>query len=250
MRKALILFFSGFLFASMKITIIVDNNPYLRGLKTAWGFSALIERENIRLLFDTGPSPEVLDYNMKKLGISQEKIRYIFLSHKHMDHIGGLEAALRKGQKVFILPSFPSSVKKLIKEKGGVPVEVKDEKEILPNFYSSGPMGTWIKEQSLFIRTSGRLIVITGCAHPGVLNIARRGKKLGNIALLLGGFHLAWSHKSEVERIAEKLKKIGVKTVAPLHCSGEISRRVFSHFFGKNLIKGGIGFIFNIKEEK
>ena len=246
MKKIPILLIPWVIFASVRITIIVDNFTYNPGLKTAWGFSSLVESGNLTLLFDTGPSPEILKQNMKKIGISPKKIKYIFLSHRHLDHIVGLKAVLQRGQKIFILKYFPASIFKQIKESGAIPVVIEKQKEIFPGIYSSGPMGSLIKEQSLFIKTRNGIVIITGCAHPGILKIAKKAKTLGNIWLLLGGFHLAWTPAKKIREIALKLKNMGIKFIAPSHCSGETSRQIFFQFFKNNLIKPGVGYVFNI----
>ena len=38
----------------LNITILHDDDPYDERLKTAWGFSCLVERGDLTLLFDTG----------------------------------------------------------------------------------------------------------------------------------------------------------------------------------------------------
>jgi len=69
----------------MKITIVYDNCLSKRGLKTGWGFSALIETNHTPpLLFDPGTDGVALLYNMEQLGIAPEHIGTIFISHAHM----------------------------------------------------------------------------------------------------------------------------------------------------------------------
>ncbi|GAF90446.1 unnamed protein product, partial [marine sediment metagenome] len=67
------------------------------------------------------------------------------------------------------------------------------------------------------------LIVITGCAHPGIVNIVKKAKELltSEVYLVLGGFHLCWMNLSQVKRIIDGVKEEGVKKVAPspiFHC--------------------------------
>jgi 7,8-dihydropterin-6-yl-methyl-4-(beta-D-ribofuranosyl)aminobenzene 5'-phosphate synthase len=60
-----------------------------------WGFSALVEVDGKRLLFDTGAQPETVLRNTRALGIDLSDITDVVLSHSHWDHVGGL-ATLRK----------------------------------------------------------------------------------------------------------------------------------------------------------
>ena len=72
-----------------KITIVYDNCLNERGLKTGWGFSALIEINHTSpILFDTGDDGVALLYNMEQLGIAPERIGTIVISHAHGDHTG------------------------------------------------------------------------------------------------------------------------------------------------------------------
>ena len=59
------------------------------------------------------------------------------------------------------------------------------------NVYLTGEMGFSIKEQSLILNTPEGLIVITGCAHPGIVEIVKKAKAMLNrdIYLAIGGFH-------------------------------------------------------------
>jgi 7,8-dihydropterin-6-yl-methyl-4-(beta-D-ribofuranosyl)aminobenzene 5'-phosphate synthase len=59
-----------------------------------WGFSALVEADDARLLFDTGNLPDTATSNAKTLKVSLSGIRDVVLSHWHGDHTGGLASAL------------------------------------------------------------------------------------------------------------------------------------------------------------
>ena len=53
----------------MKATIIYDNTAFRKDLRADWGFSALIETNGKKILFDTGGSGSILLSNMTKLEI-------------------------------------------------------------------------------------------------------------------------------------------------------------------------------------
>jgi 7,8-dihydropterin-6-yl-methyl-4-(beta-D-ribofuranosyl)aminobenzene 5'-phosphate synthase len=64
-----------------------------------WGYSALIEVDGRKILFDTGNRPETVLQNANDLGIELSDVEDVILSHNHGDHTGGLETltkALRK----------------------------------------------------------------------------------------------------------------------------------------------------------
>jgi 7,8-dihydropterin-6-yl-methyl-4-(beta-D-ribofuranosyl)aminobenzene 5'-phosphate synthase len=68
-----------------------------------WGYSALVEVDGRRILFDTGAHPDVVLRNAKELGIDLSTVDTVILSHNHDDHTGGLialrEAEMRKNPK-------------------------------------------------------------------------------------------------------------------------------------------------------
>lgn len=55
-----------------------------------WGFSALVEVNGARILFDTGARPDTVLQNAKEMGIDLAGITDVVLSHNHADHTGGL----------------------------------------------------------------------------------------------------------------------------------------------------------------
>lgn len=54
-----------------------------------WGFSALVEADTFRLLFDTGNKPQTVLENLKELNIDISGVTNFLLSHSHADHTGG-----------------------------------------------------------------------------------------------------------------------------------------------------------------
>jgi len=61
-------------------------------------------------------------------------------------------------------------------------IEVYNSIKICKNTYSTGELGSWIKgeikEESLIIKTSKGLVIITGCAHPGIVEIVKKAKQM------------------------------------------------------------------------
>ena len=71
------------------IKILVDNTAYKKFF-AQHGFSALVEVNNKRILFDAGQNPITLRENLK-LFDEKEGFDYIVLSHGHYDHCDGLK---------------------------------------------------------------------------------------------------------------------------------------------------------------
>jgi len=234
------------------ITVTFDNNQYKDGLKTSWGFSCLIKGAEKTILFDTGGDDSILLGNMIKLEIDSEEIDLIVLSHIHGDHIGGLDGFLRINPKVYVyLPkSFPASLKRNIEKYGTKVLDVQKPIQICKGIYSTGELGTWIIEQSLIIHTNKGIVVITGCAHPGIVKIVEKAKSIikDDVLLVMGGFHLRSDSSKQIEKIISSLKNMGVKYVGPCHCSGDNARELFEKEYQKNYINIGVGKVINTKD--
>ena len=234
------------------ITITYDNNEYDERLETAWGFSCLVEGMEETILFDTGGDGALLLHNMRTLGIDPGIVDTVVISHIHGDHVGGLPGFLEENPAVTVyLPqSFPEDIKDATREAGAEMVEVGEPVEICEHVYSTGELGDWIKEQPLVIETPRGLVVITGCAHPGVVSIVRRAKELTGreVYLVLGGFHLGGTSEEKITGIVEDFQQLGVQRVAPCHCSGDVARRLFKEAYGEDFISAGVGSKLKIRE--
>lgn len=96
----------------MKITaLVVDDAGYDTELWGEFGLSLLVEAERhgaeLRLLVDTGLTSEPLLHNMKLLDVDPSKIEYIFLTHCHYDHTGGLGGVTEKTRKGVEIVAHP-----------------------------------------------------------------------------------------------------------------------------------------------
>lgn len=232
------------------ITIVYDNYLSKKGLETDWGFSALIEYGEQKILFDTGASGSILLSNMRKLGINPKGINKVVLSHAHGDHIGGLQALLNSGARptVYLLPSFSASYKAELRKTVKV-VEVKAGQKLSERVYTTGALPGPPPEQALVLDTTRDLVVITGCAHPGIVTMVEWAKRHFHESpyLVLGGFHLFNKSEAYIGGVINEFHRLGVTYAAPCHCSGMKTRSMFAKDYGKKYLEVGVGKVIEIE---
>ena len=93
----------------MKWTVLSDNRTCNDQLQTEHGLSILLETEHHRILLDTGAS-DIFIHNAKKMGIDLSTVDYVFISHGHSDHAGGLKHFMEINDKARIIVS-PDALK-------------------------------------------------------------------------------------------------------------------------------------------
>ncbi len=234
------------------ITVVYDNTAYDSRLTADWGFGLWLEYADHIVLFDTGAKGDLLLDNMAQMDLDPLDIDVVVLSHEHGDHTGGLDALLDSGVRpvVYAPASFPPGLKKRISERTEL-VEIKTAVEILPGLHTTGQLGDLV-EQALVIETWDGTVVITGCAHPGILRIVRKARRMveGKVALVMGGFHLGQSRTEEVEAIIAGFRVQGVRQAAPAHCTGERAIAMFAEAYGEDYVEAGVGRIIAVGGEE
>ena len=88
----------------MKWTVLADNRSSDSRLSTEHGLSILLQTERHKILLDTGAS-DVFVRNAEQLGIALSDVNYVFISHGHSDHAGGLRYFLELNQKAQVIVS-------------------------------------------------------------------------------------------------------------------------------------------------
>lgn len=231
--------------AQLELYVIVNNVAHREGLTTSWGFACLVKGPDKTILFDTGMEGETLLSNMKQLGLDPAEVDAVVLSHIDADHTGGLEAflACNADVTVFVPESFPASFQHEVTRHGARLITVAAPQPLFEGIHSSGEMGEEIREQALILETPRGLVMVTGCAHPNVANMAERAMNyLGkNITLLVGGFHLGGKNDPAIRVIIRRLKALGIEQVASSHCTGDAAMEMFREAWGENFIEGGLG---------
>ena len=220
----------------MTMTVVYENNPGAEGLQTAWGFGCVLELPETTVLFDTGGEGDILLANMARLGIDPATVDLVALSHIHGDHTGGLRDFLARNSEVTVYapPLVATPFKPAVEAMGARSVAVSPGQRLAEHLYTTGEMGRAIGEQALILQAELGLVVITGCAHPGIVEMVAEAKRLmgADIELVFGGFHLGGQSRGRLGAIAHAFQELGVRRAGPCHCSGDEARAVFAEIYG------------------
>ncbi len=249
MFSFIFLFFCGPASASQQkmvlVSILYDNYVAQEGLEADWGFSCLIEGTEKTILFDTGTQSDLFFRNVEALKADLNSVDLVVISHDHGDHTGSLIPFLKKKSdvSVYLLTAFRDILFQEVQQTGAKIIKVLDPIQICKNVYTTGEMGTQIKEQALILDTSQGLVVITGCAHPGIVGIVKKAKQMlnKNIDLVFGGFHLMETPETQIKRIIAEFRELGVQKVGATHCTGDKAIQMFREEWGENFVELGVG---------
>lgn len=229
---------------AVSVTIIYDNYQEDSSLESDWGFACLVEYQDHQLLFDAGGNPDIYKKNVKLLEIDPEEISGLFISHKHGDHTAGIPwiTEINPSIKCYLPASYMEELKSIDKLPRNSTGLSKPEHLYGP-FYSTGDNFTAFKEQGLVIKTEDGGVLITGCGHPGVIEMVSAAREeLGiKVHTVIGGLHLLQTPDETVKKIAEKLQQMGIKQICPTHCTGDKAIALFKESFRDGYISGGTG---------
>lgn len=218
---------------NFKLTVIYDNEQSSKSkLCHGFGFSCYIEFQDQKILFDTGGDVSKFYNNIKELNINLKMTNKVFLSHHHWDHTDGISEILNSvspNSTVFIPTNFNAKILNPIPE--NIQIVVNENFQLIDdNIYSltmngrSGVISEFFRvtEQALIFDTNLGLIIITGCGHPGIVNILKEVKKHfdSNIYAVIGGFHLHRKFDKTVRNTIAELNNFGIEIIAPCHCTG------------------------------
>lgn len=204
----------------MKITALLENTATRPEMKTEHGLSLFIETEKHRILFDMGQT-SLFAENAQALGVDLSSVDIAVLSHGHYDHGGGLSTFLQINDRAPVymspyafLPHY-NGVRKYI----GLDTSLQDHSRIVftkdetrldegltlfscnqnTKAHNLGSFGLTEKTENgfvpddfrheiyLLIEENGKRILISGCSHKGILDIAEWFAP----DVLIGGFHFS-----------------------------------------------------------
>ena len=267
--------------AQDKVTILYDAFGESKELTKDWGFSALVEHNGKRILFDTGNNAAIFEHNVKTLGVDLTKLDFVVISHRHADHATGLRYVLKVNPNVTVyvpldgangfggapIPktyfradeSLPAKMRYFagtdpepltsgkLYDTGNF-VLVNQLTEVSPGIFLvptvSEKKGTLeLPELTLAIKRPHGLLLVDGCSHAGIEAILEAASAVDpRTEIVFGGLHLVTTPVDEIDALVENLKtKWKVQRIAPGHCTGEPAFARLKKAYGENYLYAGLG---------
>lgn len=107
-----------------------------------------------------------------------------------------------------------------------------------------------LDDQSLFFNSPEGLVLILGCAHSGVVNTMRQVMRVAGtdrLHAVIGGMHLLHAGPERIEKTISELRSMGVKMMAPCHCTGLAAVAAFWNAFPGQCVEAHAGKTFSFK---
>ena len=250
----------------MKIHVLIENTSHRADLQAEHGLSLLIEACGQRILFDTGASA-TFAANAEKMGLDLRMVDLCVLSHGHYDHGGGLAHFLQLNHHAPVWvsqhafdPHFNANgrnigIPRLLSNR--VRVAEADSYELAPGvvlhrachmptpYPAEGRGMTSIidgttladdfrHEQYLMVEANGLRVLVSGCSHRGVLNIAQYFRP----DVLIGGFHfMTCSAAADEPRLREAAAILLQQPTRYYtgHCTGDFACGILKPLMGERL---------------
>ena len=211
----------------MIATILMEDTDPCNGLKFEHGFSVFVETDRTKLIVDSGASDATWE-NAKTLGVDVRSADMFFLSHGHYDHSDGLPAfaGINPSATVYMHPNAVLAYYNLgygYDKYIGVDPKVRalrnisyivEDTRISPEVFvfchvtgrrkwPAGNLNLKVKQHDRLIQDSfdhelytvvsenGKTVLISGCAHNGILNILDRFRAIygRDPDAVISGFH-------------------------------------------------------------
>jgi 7,8-dihydropterin-6-yl-methyl-4-(beta-D-ribofuranosyl)aminobenzene 5'-phosphate synthase len=117
--------------------------------------------------------------------------------------------------------------------------------------------GTWQPDpfvwddRAVVFKVKGKgLVIISGCAHAGIINTISYAKQITgitNVHAVLGGFHLAGKeNEGRIDQTVKELKMINPKWIIPSHCTGWRAMSAIAEAMPEAFVWNSVGNLYEV----
>ncbi len=169
------------------------------------------------------------------------------------------------------------AVKKEYEATGGKFIVHEKPEELLPGVWLTGPVpriypeknwtpgfqvekgDSWVEDnlpedQALIFNTASGLVMLSGCAHAGIINTLHYAREIlrpAPVQAAIGGFHLFAASDQQLDWTADKLREFQIAQILGAHCTGIESVYRLRQRLGlnrKTCVVGTVGAIYDLKD--
>ncbi len=169
-----------------------------------------------------------------------ERMRFPGLQRRELEAAG---AQIVEARRPFLAPSrlwaATGQVERTTPFEKGLPIAFREEGgELIPD-----PLED---DQGVVIHLKDKgLVVISGCAHAGIVNTVRHAQRLTGVErvyAVLGGFHLGGMlFEGIIEPTVEALRELSPRVVVPMHCTGRKATEAMARAFPQAFVLSSVG---------
>ncbi len=208
--------------------LAISHHHYDHGGGLGWFF-----KENDTATVYLKKAPEA-DYVVDVHGLP---VRYVGLDREvlavHSEQIAYIDTHCEALPGVHLLTDIPE---KYPRPGADQRLKMKQGSKKLPDIFEH--------EMAMVLVGNAGLVILTGCAHTGVLNMVAGAQAVfpgQSIQAVIGGFHLMREDENTVRKVGETLIEMNVRAVYTGHCTGERSTAVLGSVLGDRLHPLGTG---------